>query len=220
MTSMMTEHPAPAGPPHAATGHPSEEDDIALFLAQADPVDVLAAAGYLAGHDGNLIVRELRAPQLRRALDHSICYAASPDVEAFYRGDEEPEDDWKRRRAETIRDHCALCPVRAACAELALRSEDTHGIRGGRVPEKLTLRLKTEHQRLAVARAADTRAARDRAARLQAAVDVQCTARQYLGGSVPADKRAKNTAAIRDAAHHRDTLVAAHRAEAGWTEAA
>ncbi|MCG7524042.1 WhiB family transcriptional regulator [Streptomyces sp. OfavH-34-F] len=217
MNSMMTGQPATAETP--GTGS-SGETEIARYLAQADPVDVLVASGYLAGHDGNLIARRLRRPQLRQALEHSVCHAVAPDPDCFYQGDEEPDSNWRRRRAATIRDHCAICPVRAACAELALRDDDPHGVRGGLTQHKLALRLKTEHERLATARADDTRAARDQNELIQAATDVQRIAQQYMGSSVPAGKRAENKAAILSAVERRDTLRLAHRAQAGWEEAA
>jgi hypothetical protein len=218
MTSIMAGRPGLAEIRPVPAAH-SEEEQIAQFLAQTDPVDVLTAAGYLAGRDGNLIARELRKPQLRRALEHSVCYAAGPDPNGFYREDGEPDPAWRRRRAATIRDHCAVCPVRAACAELALRDEDTHGVRGGLTEEKLELRLKSERSRLEAARAEDTRIARTQAERIRAAADVQRLALMYLG-SVPQDKRDANNAAVRAAVQRRNALVAAHRADAGWTEAA
>lgn len=203
----------------AGTGD-SDETEIAVYLAQADPVDVLVAGGYLAGHDGNLIARQLRRPQLRQALEHSVCHAVAPDPDSFYQGEEEPESNWRRRRAAAIRDHCAICPVRAACAELALRDEDPHGVRGGLAPHKLALRLKTEHERLATTRAEDTRAARDQDELILAAADVQRIAQQYMGSSTPAGKRAENKAAILSAVERRDTLRLAHRTQVGWEEAA
>ncbi|MFJ9574718.1 WhiB family transcriptional regulator [Streptomyces bacillaris] len=198
----------------------SDETEIARYLAQADPVDVLAAGGYLSGRDGHLIAQQLRRSQLRQALEHSVCHAVAPDPDCFYQGDEEPDSDWRRRRAAAIRDHCAICPVRAACAELALRDNDSHGVRGGLAQRKLALRLKTEHNRLATARAEDTRTARDQNELIRAAADVQRIAQQYMGSSVPAGRRAENKAAILSAVEHRDTLRHAHRTQTGWQDAA
>jgi WhiB family redox-sensing transcriptional regulator len=113
-----------------------------------------------------------------------------------------------------------VCPVRAACAELALRDDDTVGIRGGLAPHKLHLRLLAEADRLTAARAQDRRAATEQQARIAAAAEVQRLAGQYVGGSVPADKREKNRLAIDEALQRRDELVAAHRLTAGWTAAA
>jgi WhiB family redox-sensing transcriptional regulator len=217
-SKMMTGRPACAEPRSGTGG--SEETEIALYLAQADPVDVLAAGGYLAGHDGNLIARQLRRPQLRQALEHSVCHAVAPDPDCFYQGDEETDSAWHRRRTSAIRDHCAICPVRAACAELALRDDDPHGVRGGLAPHQLALRLKTEHERLATARADDMRAARDQNELIRAAADVQSIAQQYMGSSVPAKKRAENRDAILKAVERRDALRLAHRTQAGWEEAA
>ncbi|MGP3690756.1 WhiB family transcriptional regulator [Streptomyces sp. IBSNAI002] len=218
MNTMMASHPAPTDTRSAPDG--TDEAGIALYLAQAAPVETLAADGYLAGRDGNLIARQLRRPQLNQALEHSICHAVAPDPDRFYQGDEEPDTHWRRRRSATIRDHCAVCPVRAVCAELALRDDDPDGVRGGLTQQKLALRLKAEHQRLAAARAEDTRAARAQAERIKAAADVQDIAQQYIGSSVPAGKRAANKAATLAAVQRRDILRRAHRAEAGWTEAA
>lgn len=219
MTSIM------AGSPPATTQRPesddrAEETRIARFLAQADPVDALAASGYLAGRDGNLVARELRAPQLRRALRLSICSAADVDVDDFYRGEAESEDDWRRRRTATTRANCARCPVRAACAELALRQEDAHGVRGGLTEDRLRVRLAAEHDRLLAARAEDTRIQRARSARIQAALDVQRLAAQYMGNSIPQTRREANNAAVKAAVRRRDELVAAHRGNTGWTQAA
>ncbi|MCX5216185.1 WhiB family transcriptional regulator [Kitasatospora sp. NBC_00240] len=191
---------------------------IADYVAK-DPVDDLIAAGYLAGHDGNLVARQLRRPQLLQALEHSVCNAVEPDLNDFYREDLEPAVDWHGRRTQTVRDHCAVCPVRAACTELALRDRDRHGIRGGLPEEKLAIRLKTDADRLEAARDADTRAARTQAERVKAAVDVQRIAIMHLG-SAPAATRAANNAAVRAAVQRRHELLTQHRLETGWAAAA
>ncbi|MFD0501372.1 WhiB family transcriptional regulator [Streptomyces rhizosphaericus] len=205
--------------PPSPTGEPAE-GDIARYIAGTEPIDGLVAGGYLAGDDGDLVAQQLRGPRLRRALTHSVCHAVRPDVNDFYQEDGEPDDEWKQRRARTVRDHCTVCPVRAACAELALRDDDTVGIRGGLVPEELERRLAAESDRVAAARAEDERAASSQQARIAAAAEVQRLAGQYLGGSVPADKREKNRLALTESLQRRDELVAAHRRDAGWTEAA
>ncbi|TGB07398.1 WhiB family transcriptional regulator [Streptomyces sp. MZ04] len=212
---MMAAHALPPSP----TGEPAEAD-IARYVAGAESIDGLVAGGYLAGPDGDLVAPQLRAPQLRRALTQSVCHAVRPDVNDFYQEDGEPDDDWKQRRARTVRDHCAVCPVRAACTELALRDDDTVGIRGGLVPEELERRLLAEPDRIAAARAEDEHAASSQQARIDAAAAVQRLAGQYLGGSVPADKREKNRLAITEALQRRDELFADHRRNVGWTEAA
>lgn len=196
------------------------ETNIAQYVASAETIDALAAGGYLVGRDGHFIARELRAPQLRRALMRSVCYAIRPDVYAFYQEDGEPAADWRRRRTRTVRSHCSVCPVRAACAELALRDGDTQGVRGGLAPEKLQRRLLKEAPRLEQARTWDQSAALRRQKRIEAAAEVQRLARQYLAGSVRADKREKNRKAIGEAVRRRDQLIAEHRLAAGWTEAA
>ncbi|MEU9744854.1 WhiB family transcriptional regulator [Streptomyces niveus] len=215
MNAMMTAHP-----PARAQLPDQGETDIAQYVASAETIDALAAGGYLVGRDGHLIARELRAPQLRRALMHSVCYAIQPEVDDFYQEDGEPAADWRRRRTRTVRSHCSVCPVSAACAELALRDGDTQGVRGGLAPEKLQRRLLKEAPRLEQARARDQSAALRRQKRIEAAAEVQRLARQYLAGSVRADKREKNREAIGEAVRRRDQLVAEHRLAAGWTEAA
>ncbi|RLU82068.1 hypothetical protein CTZ27_31465 [Streptomyces griseocarneus] len=197
-----------------------DEDGIAQHIASTETIDNLVADGYLVRHDGRLIARQLRAPQLRQALTHSVCHTARPDVDDFYQADGEPDADWSRRRAGTARSHCSVCPVRAACAELALRDSDTDGIRGGLAPEKLRTRLLAEAPELTRARAQDQRAAQEQQARIAASAEIQLLARQYLGGSIPEKTREKNRQAIGEAVHRRDELVAAHRLAAGWTQAA
>jgi len=214
VNTMMT------APPPRSRSRGTAEADIAQYVAGTEPVDSLVAGGYLAGHDGRLIAQQLRAPQLRRAVTHSVCHAVRPDVSDFYQEDDESDADWRRRRAGTVRDHCSVCPVRAACAELALRDDDTAGIRGGLAPEKLHLRLLAEADRLTAARAEDGRAATQQQARIAAAREVQRLAGQYVGGSIPADRREKNRLAIAEARQQRDELVDAHRRNTGWTAAA
>ncbi|MFF4534045.1 WhiB family transcriptional regulator [Streptomyces sp. NPDC001407] len=215
MNTMMAAQP----PVRSRNSQPGEES-IAQYIASSESIDQLVADGYLVRHDGRLIARQLRAPQLRQALTHSMCHTARPDVDDFYQADGESDTDWSRRRAGTVRSNCSACPVRAACAELALRDDDTEGLRGGLTPEKLRTRLQAEAAGLDQARAEDQRAAREQQARIAAAVEVQHLARQYLGGSIPPKKREANHAAIATAARRRDELFATHRLATGWTQAA
>lgn len=215
MNTMMAAHPpAPAG------ARELTEDGIAQYLADTESIDGLVAGGYLAGHDGRLIAEQLRAPQLERALTHSVCHAVQPDVDNFYQEDGEPDAGWQQRRARTVRDHCTVCPVRAACAELALRHDDTVGVRGGLAPEELTSRLVAETTRLERARAEDERAVEEQHARIAAGAELQRLSGQYLGTSGKPEKRRENIENIREAARKRDELIAAHRRAAGWTVAA
>ncbi|MFD8416553.1 WhiB family transcriptional regulator [Streptomyces sp. NPDC059650] len=209
-----------AHPPTPARACGLTEESIAQNLADNETIDNLVAGGYLAGHDGRLIAQQLRAPQLRRAMTDSVCHTVQPDVDNFYQEDGEPDAEWQHRRARTIRNHCIVCPVRAACAELALRDDDTAGVRGGLTPEKLDRRLAAETKRLGGARAADERAAEEQRARIAAGVELQRLVGQYLGSSGKPEKRLENIENIRKAARHRDELVAAHRLAAGWTVAA
>ncbi|MDH6522478.1 WhiB family transcriptional regulator [Streptomyces sp. SAI-090] len=205
--------------PRLAAGQTTDKD-IASFLAHTEPIDALAQDGYLAGHDGRAIAQQLRRPGLVRALTFSVCHSARPDTDRFYQDDEEEAAQWRRRRTQTIRDHCAVCPVRAACAELALRDEDVHGVRGGLPEEKLALRLATDADRLGKARAADDRVERLRSVRLDAEREVHRVALMHTGGSVPAAKRAENNDEVRTAVQQRDAAKKAHRTENGWTVAA
>ncbi|MFI6689305.1 WhiB family transcriptional regulator [Streptomyces sp. NPDC050485] len=209
-----------AHPPAPARARGITEDGIAQYIADTEPLDDLVADGYLAGHDGRLIAQQLRAPQLRRAITHSVCHTVQPDVDNFYQEDGEPDADWHQRRTRTVRDHCTVCPVRAACAELALRTDDTVGVRGGLAPEKLQRRLMAETTRLQRARAADERATVEQRARIAAGAELQRLTGQYLGSSGKPEKRLENIENIHEAARHRDELVAAHRRAAGWTAAA
>ncbi|WP_327740632.1 WhiB family transcriptional regulator (plasmid) [Streptomyces nojiriensis] len=212
---MMAAHPQTPARARGIT-----EDGIAQDLADTESIDDLIAGGYLAGHDGRLIAQQLRAPQLRRAITHSVCHTVQPNVDNFYQEDGEPDADWQQRRARTVRDHCNVCPVRAACAELALRDDDTVGVRGGLAQEELDSRLVAETTRLKRARAADERAAEGQRARIAAGAELQRLAGQYLGTPGKSEKRLENIENIRKASRHRAVLVAAHRRAAGWTAAA
>lgn len=215
MNTMMAAHP-PASRPIPGTA----EASIAQFVAATDPLDSLVANGFLDRQDGHHVAQELRTPHLRQTMKYSVCLTANPDIGHFYQEDGEPDTDWRRRRAQTVRGHCSVCPVRAACAELALREGDTVGIRGGLAPEKLKRRLVMERDRLDQALAEDQRAAQRQQARIAAAREVQRLAGQYLGTSGKPEKRQENIENIREAARHRDELVADHRRSAGWTVAA
>ncbi|MFE3555107.1 WhiB family transcriptional regulator [Streptomyces sp. NPDC059193] len=209
-----------AHPPRSPRARGITEDGIAEYIACTESIDNLVAGGYLAGHDGRLIAQQLRAPQLRRTITHSVCHAVKPDIDDFYQEDGEPDADWQQRRARTVRDHCTVCPVRAACAELALRDHDTAGVRGGLDPEKLHRRLAAETTRLERARAADERPAEEQRARIAAGAELQRLSGQYLGTAGKPGKRLENIENTRKAALLRDELVATYRRTAGWTVAA
>ncbi|MEU5137028.1 WhiB family transcriptional regulator [Streptomyces californicus] len=209
-----------AARPPASRPIPVTEASIAQFVAATEALDNLVTNGFLDRQDGYYVVQELRTPQLRQAMKYSICLTADPDISHFYQEDEEPDGDWHRRRAQTVRDHCLVCPVRVACAELALREGDTIGIRGGLHPEKLKRRLAMERERLDQALAEDQRTSEDQQARMAASREVQRLAGQYLGTSGKPEKRSENIKKIRQAARQRDELVTSHRLSAGWTTAA
>ncbi|WDN56253.1 WhiB family transcriptional regulator [Streptomyces clavuligerus] len=208
-----------ARPPAPARHRGIAEDGIAAYIAETVPVDSLVDGGYLAGHDGRLIAHQLRALELRQAMNRSVCHVVQPDVDSFFQEDGEPDADWKQRRTRTVRDHCTVCPVRAACAELALRDGDTAGVRGGLDPQKLDRRLAAESNRLKHARAADEQAGEEQRARFAAGAEVLRLTGQYLGTGTP-QKRRENAEKFREAARQRDELVSAHRRTAGWTPAA
>ncbi|MEU7075725.1 WhiB family transcriptional regulator [Streptomyces narbonensis] len=209
-----------ARPPASRPVRGTDETSIAQFVAATDPLDSLVAAGFLDRQDGHYVAQELRTRQLRQAMKYSVCLATDPDPNHFYQQDEEPDADWHRRGAQTVRDYCSVCPVRAACAELALREGDTDGIRGGLTPEKRMRRLAMERDRLDRALAEDQRAAQEQQARIDAAREVQRLASQYLGSSGKPHNRQQNLENIRQAAQRRQELVASHRRTAGWTVAA
>lgn len=215
MNTMMAARPLASHPIPGTT-----EASIAQFVAATEALDSLVANGFLDRQDGHYIAQELRTPQLRQTMKYSVCLTADPDIRHFYQEDEEPDSDWRRRRAQTVRDHCSVCPVRAACAELALREGDTVGIRGGLHPEKLKRRRAMERDRLDQALAEDQRAAERQQARIAASREVQRLAGQYLGTSGRPEKRSENIENIRQAARQRDELVTSHRLSAGWTTAA
>ncbi|MFD8887520.1 WhiB family transcriptional regulator [Streptomyces erythrochromogenes] len=208
-----------AHPPAPALARGITEDGIAQYLADTESINDLVAGGYLAGHDGRPIAQQLRAQQLRQAMGHSVCHTVQPDVDRFFQEDGEPDDDWQQRRTRTVRDHCTVCPVRAACAELALRDGDTAGVRGGLAPQKLDRRLAAESNRIERARAADEQVGDEQHARIAAGLELQRLTGQYLGTGTP-QKRRENVEKIRDAARRRDELVSAYRRTAGWTVAA
>ncbi|MEU0112021.1 WhiB family transcriptional regulator [Streptomyces sp. NPDC006251] len=205
--------------PRPAAGQ-TAEGDIASFLARTESVGALAQDGYLAGHDGRAIAQRLRRPELVQALAFSVCHSARPDTDRFYQDDEEEVADWRRRRAQTIRDHCAVCPVRAACAELALRDEDVYGVRGGLPEEKLAVRLATDAKRLEQARTDDGRAEQLRSERLEAEREVRRLALMHTSLRASQATRDENNAEVRAAVQERDAKKTAHRLAAGWAVAA
>nr|ABI32395.1 unknown [Streptomyces sp. 44414] len=166
-----------------------------------------------------LIAHQLRAPQLRQAMNRSVCHAVQPDVDSFFQEDGEPDADWKQRRTRTVRDHCTVCPVRAACAELALRDGDTAGVRGGLDPQKLDRRLAPRAAGLSVPARPTNRPANSSA---PASPPAPSSCGSPASTSAPGSPRSAGRTSRRCARPPAgaDELVAAHRLTAGWTAAA
>ncbi|NUU20907.1 MAG: hypothetical protein HOV68_05235 [Streptomycetaceae bacterium] len=171
------------------------------------------AAGNLTGPIGHAVARLMREPGLRLATRLYGECAGAP-LEDFYQGDNEAGADWSARRKAAIDEYCTPCPVRAACAELAFREKNTHGVHGGLTEEALTVLVKVQHLRLEAARDADKAAIHGRQRRMDTAAEVLKLA---LRISKYPQQQAE---AVRAAAQRRDALRADHRARTGWTTAA
>ncbi|MDQ0847576.1 WhiB family transcriptional regulator [Streptomyces sp. V1I6] len=99
-----------------------------------------------------------RRGALQSAIDVlAVCTAADPEL--FFRGDREQQDSWQARRSDAQR-LCGICPVRAACAELALRNGEGRAdvddmVRGGLTGPELAEARKEQADRLTAAVDAD-----------------------------------------------------------------
>jgi WhiB family redox-sensing transcriptional regulator len=102
--------------------------------------------------------RQARRAVLQAAVDTAaVCTSADPDL--FFRADNEPQITWQARRSQAQR-LCSVCPVRAACEELALRDGDGHAgvddmVRGGLTGPELAAVRADHRERLAAAVDAD-----------------------------------------------------------------
>jgi WhiB family redox-sensing transcriptional regulator len=102
--------------------------------------------------------RQARRAVLQAAVDTAaVCTSVDPDL--FFRADNEPQITWQARREYAVR-VCTGCPVRAACAELALRDGDGRTdvddmVRGGLTGPELAAVRGHQEQRLAAAVDAD-----------------------------------------------------------------
>ncbi|MFJ6438238.1 WhiB family transcriptional regulator [Streptomyces sp. NPDC091416] len=214
MTSMTADRP-----PLGATGHiPPTADDIARALVGTHSPAALAGTGYLTGPDGHTTAGQMREHQLSEALLLGSC-STTNDVDAFYRRDQEPDEEWHARRDDTIAKYCARCPIAAACLELALRypeAPEDLAVRGGVSEENQLARADTEADRLDAARAQDLAPSAQRAKRMDAALQVLELARSHIGLSVKPEDRTKNHAKLRTAVSELDQLRTDHRRATGW----
>ncbi|MFE9137837.1 WhiB family transcriptional regulator [Streptomyces sp. NPDC007355] len=193
-------------------------DDITRELVSTHTPAALAEAGYLTGPDGRAVACRMREHQLDEALLFGRC-STTNDVDAFYRRDEEPDEQWHARREDTIARYCARCPIAAACLELALRYPEAPqdlAVRGGVTEEKQLALADTEAKRLAAARARDRAPYEQWAMRLHAARQVLGLARSYIGLSVKPEDRNKNHAELRTAVSELERLRSDHRRATGW----
>ncbi len=67
----------------------------------------------------------LNEDDLRRTAD-AVCYRSDPEAWFVDTGD--------REAVARVKSICAECPVRTACLEIALRTDEPHGIWGGMTP--------------------------------------------------------------------------------------
>ncbi|MDX5563316.1 WhiB family transcriptional regulator [Streptomyces sp. ID05-04B] len=193
-------------------------DDIARELVSTHTPAALAETGYLSGPDGHAVASQMREHQLDEALLLGRC-STTNDVDAFYRRDEEPDEQWHARREDTIAKYCARCPIAAACLELALRYPEAPqdlAVRGGATEEDQLALADTEAERLAAARARDRAPYEQRTMRLHAARQVLGLAQTLIGLSVKPEARNKNHAELRAAVSELKQLRSDHRRATGW----
>ncbi|MFI5621485.1 WhiB family transcriptional regulator [Streptomyces sp. NPDC051567] len=168
----------------------------------------------------SLQARHTRRAVLQAAID-SGARCTPADADLFFRADGEHQADWQLRRADAVR-LCAGCPVRAACAELALRDGDGNQlvdelVRGGLAGTELATLREDQAVRLAAAVAAD----RDTEGRLldTLAGELRTEARRSPDPRVPARGAAQHQR-IRTLADQIHEIRTARRARAGWGVAA
>ncbi|WP_190044202.1 WhiB family transcriptional regulator [Streptomyces filamentosus] len=193
-------------------------DDITRELVSTHTPAALAEAGYLTGPDGHAVAGQMREHQLDEALLLGRC-STTNDVDAFYRRDEEPDEQWHARREATIAKYCARCPIAAACLELALRYPEAPqdlAVRGGVTEEDQLALADTEAERLAAARARDRAPYEQQTMRLHAARQVLGLAQTLIGLSVKPKARNKNHAELRVAVSELEPLRSDHRRATGW----
>lgn len=180
-------------------------DDVTRELVSTHTPAALAEAGYLTGPDGHAVAGQMREHQLDEALLLGRC-STTNDVDAFYRRDEEPDEQWHARRETTIAKYCARCPE--APQDLA--------VRGGITEEDQFALADTEAERLAAARARDRAPYEQQTMRLHAARQVLGLAQTLIGLSVKPKARNKNHAELRVAVSELEQLRSDHRRATGW----
>ncbi|MET9394685.1 WhiB family transcriptional regulator [Streptomyces sp. NPDC048219] len=193
-------------------------DDITRELVSTHTPAALAESGYLTGPDGHAVAGQMREHQLDEALLLGRC-STTNDVDAFYRRDEELDEQWHARRDDTIAKYCARCPIAAACLELALRYPEAPqdlAVRGGITEEDQLALADMEAERLAAARERDRAPYEQRTMRLHAARQVLGLARSHIGLSVKPEYRNKNHAELSAAVSKLEQLRKNHRRATGW----
>lgn len=170
--------------------------------------------------------RQSRRTTLQAAVDTAAaCTSIDPD--AFFRADGEQYTVWQARRAEAI-GVCAMCPVRAACEELALRDGDGRVdsddmVRGGLTGPELAARRARQADRLAAAVDADRDSEGRRLDELIAELRRAALKNpdKAAGGHRTGQRaQAAQNAQVRLLADQIREIRTARRARAGWSVAA
>ena len=168
-----------------------------------------------------LAAQQQRLPQLRATVNAgSMCSSKAPGIPApddWYRGDGEPIEDWRQRKAQ-LRAVCAACPVQPACEESALRQGEGSDrmtddmVRAGRSGPELYAAREAQADRLTTAKKKDDQARSEEQAlrvlfaRLRAILPVEHTRLN----------RERNNTEIRTTIHEITGITTPRRARAGW----
>lgn len=176
------------------------------------------------GASAETVVQEQRLPQLLDDVARgALCASAAPGIpkpDDWYRDEDEDGLAW-RSRSTGLFSVCAACPVRAACAEAALRQGEgsprrgEEMVRAGMTGAQLHAARVAQTERLADARREDDRARSERLA-------IQDVAARLHGrllleqNAVPEYSNSR----IRGLADDLAGLRAARRRRAGWNTAA
>jgi WhiB family redox-sensing transcriptional regulator len=169
--------------------------------------------------------RQTRRAVLQAAVDTAVvCAGVDPDL--FFRADHEQQITWQARRADAQR-LCGICPVRAACEELALRDGDGRAdvddmVRGGLTGPELAAVRAHQERRLAAAVEAD----RDVEGRRLDELTVELRRAAIKNPDKSGGHRGQGKAQIaqntevRSLVDQISTIRSARRARAGWGVAA
>lgn len=176
--------------------------------------------------------RRTRRTVLQAAVDSGArCAGQNLDSALFFRADSEGEEAvaWQARRAAAI-GVCALCPVRAACEELALRDGDGDRatddlVRGGLSGRNLAItREIRQADRIATATAADRDAEWQQLVALTVAARTEALKnpdRRSVGGArKSAQAQADQNRRVTSFTEQIRTIRTARRARTGWGAAA